>query len=67
MANDKLMLFERSFVLSEDIPGEYTRYTFIVLQQEMHFQLIPEETLVQDVLHFRASPFCDPLQTLLHI
>ena len=25
MANDKLMLFERSFVLSEDIPGEYTR------------------------------------------
>eukprot|EP00794_Sanderia_malayensis_P009273 gene9273-10251_t len=28
MANDKLMLFERSFVLSEDIPGEYTRHLY---------------------------------------
>jgi len=28
MANDKLMLFERSFVLSEDIPGEYTRHVY---------------------------------------
>eukprot|EP00112_Aurelia_sp_Birch-Aquarium-sp1_P002819 Seg1312.5 transcript_id=Seg1312.5/GoldUCD/mRNA.D3Y31 product="hypothetical protein" protein_id=Seg1312.5/GoldUCD/D3Y31 len=42
MANDKMMLFERSFVLSEDVPGERTRHLYHTSGLEASIQSVKE-------------------------